>query len=99
MAVITVGIRELKTRLGMYMQRVQAGGTIVITDRGKPVGRIIPVKSSAEVQVQELIQAGLVAWSGDKLTHRPTGTPSGRAPAARTRGKTTVADLLVEDRE
>jgi prevent-host-death family protein len=99
MAAITVGIRELKTRLGLYMRRVQAGGTVIITDRGKPVGRIIPVKSSAEAQVQELMQAGLVEWSGNKLTHRPTGTPAGRTPVARTRGRTTVAELLIEDRE
>jgi prevent-host-death family protein len=99
MAAVIVGIRELKTRLGTYMQRVRAGGTVIITDRGKPVGRIIPVKSSPEAQVQELMQAGLVAWSGTKLRRRPTGTPGGRAPVARTRGKTTVADLLIEDRE
>lgn len=91
MAAITIGIRELKTRLGTYIRRVRAGETVIITDRGKPVGRIIPVKSSPEAQVQELIQAGLVAWSENKLTRR--------APVARTHGKTTVADLLIEDRE
>ena len=91
MAAITVGIRELKTRLGTYLQRVRAGGTVIITDRGKPVGRIIPVKSSPEAQVRELAQAGLVLWSGGKLSHR--------APVARTKGKITVADLLIEDRE
>ena len=61
MAVISVGIRELKTRLGMYMERVKAGETITITDRGKPVGRIVPVILPPEVQIQELVQAGLVA--------------------------------------
>jgi prevent-host-death family protein len=49
MSAITVGIRELKTRLGKYMERVQAGGTVIITDRGKPVGRIIPIGTSLEV--------------------------------------------------
>ncbi len=91
MTAITVGIRELKTRLGAYMQQVKAGATVVITDRGTPIGRIIPIRSSVEVQVQELMQAGLVSWSGHKLTRR--------APVARTRGKTTIADLLIEDRE
>ena len=46
MGAITVGIRELKTRLGKYIKRVQAGGTVIVTDRGKPVGRIIPIGTS-----------------------------------------------------
>lgn len=91
MAAITVGIRELKTRLGMYMRRVQGGATVIITDRGKPVGRIIPVKTPPEVQIQELVEAGLLEWSGRKLGRR--------TPVARTRGGKTVAELLIENRE
>jgi len=30
----TVGVRELKTRLGGYLRQVRAGRTLVITDRG-----------------------------------------------------------------
>lgn len=91
MAVISVGIRELKTRLGMYMERVQAGAIVIVTDRGKPVGRIVPIRLAPQVQIQELVQAGLIAWSGQKLGRR--------APPARAKGKRTVADLLIEDRE
>ncbi len=91
MAVITVGIRELKARLSTYMQRVQGGATVVITDRGKPVGRIIPVSSAPEQKLAELQQAGLVMWNGRKL---PSHTPTVKA-----RGKKTISDLLIEDRE
>lgn len=91
MGAITVGIRELKTRLGQYIERVQAGGTVIITDRGKPVGRIIPIGTSLEAQVHQLAQAGLLAWSGHRLTRH--------TPRARTKGSRTVADLLIEDRE
>lgn len=91
MSTLTVGIRELKTRLSKYMERVQAGGTVIITDRGKPVGRIIPVGTSLEVQLHQLAHAGLLAWSGSKLTPR--------TPLARTKGSRTVADLVIEDRE
>ncbi len=91
MTAMTVGIRELKTRLSSYLQQVKAGATLVITERGKPVGRIVPIKPSVEAQVQELLQAGLVAWNGSKLAPM--------APVARTRGKRTVAELLLEDRE
>ena len=38
----TVGSRELKNRLGRYLGLVGKGETIVVTDRGKPVARILP---------------------------------------------------------
>lgn len=91
MAPISVGLRELKTRLGMYMERVQAGATVIITDRGRPVGRILPIGTSPEARIQDLAHAGLLAWSGRKLSRR--------APIARARGRKTVANLLLEDRE
>ncbi len=91
MGQMTVGIRELKARLSSYLQQVKAGSTLVITERGKPVGRIVPFKPSIEAQVEELCQAGLVAWNGRKLA--PT------EPVVRIRGTKTVAELLVEDRE
>jgi prevent-host-death family protein len=87
----TVGIRELKARLSAYMRQVKDGATLVITERGKPIGRIVPLSPSVETRVQELAQAGLVAWNGRKLVPR--------APLARTRGERTVADLLLDDRE
>ena len=91
MAQTTAGIRELKARLSAYMQQVKAGATVVITERGKPIGRIVPLSPSVETRVQELAQAGMMAWSGRKLAPL--------APVARTRGDRPVADLLLEDRE
>jgi prevent-host-death family protein len=38
-----VGARELKTRLGRYLQEVRRGRTIVVTDRGEPVAEIRPI--------------------------------------------------------
>ncbi|MDH7486261.1 MAG: type II toxin-antitoxin system prevent-host-death family antitoxin [Anaerolineae bacterium] len=91
MTPMTVGIRDLKARLSSYVQQVKAGSMVVITERGRPVGRIVPLSPSVETRIQELIQVGLMAWSGRKLVPR--------TPVAQTRGKLTVADLLLEDRE
>ncbi len=91
MTQITVGIRELKTHLSSYVQQVKAGATLVITERGKPVGRIVPIKPSVEAQMQELLQTGILAWSGRKLEPK--------TPVTRIQGNQTVADLLLEDRE
>jgi len=91
MTPMTVGIRELKARLSSHLRQVEAEATLVITERGKPVGGIVPLKPSVEERVQQLTQAGLTAWSGHKLA--PI------APVARTRGRRIVAGLLLEDRE
>jgi prevent-host-death family protein len=86
----SVGIRELKGHLSEYLRRVRAGETVIITDRGQPVGRIVPVAQPLEDRLEAMAQAGLILWSGRKLEPM--------APVARTRGERTIADLLVEDR-
>jgi prevent-host-death family protein len=91
MAQHTVGIRQLKEQLSHYVEQVKTGATVVITERGKPVGRIVPFASSLEDRLQQLAQAHLLAWSGRKLGSAP--------PAVQIRGTRTVADLLLENRE
>ena len=88
---ISVGIREFKARLGQYVQQVKSGSTIIITERGKPVVRLIPIRPSLQARARELQEAGFIAWSGRKLTPKK--------PSAETKGRVTVADLLLEDRE
>lgn len=85
------GIRQLKSNLSAYLRRVKAGETVVITEHGKPIGRIVPVAEPVEERIQQLAQAGLVAWNGSRLPLT--------APAAHLQGERTVADLLLEDRE
>jgi prevent-host-death family protein len=87
----TVGIRQLKEQLSHYVEQVKTGATVVITERGKPVGRIVPVASSLESRLQQLAEANLLGWSGRKL-----GSAS---PVGSVRGAKTVADVLLEDRE
>lgn len=91
MAQATVGIRELKAQLSLYVQRVKVGDTVVITERGKAIGRIVPIAPSVEERLQELVAAGVVDWNGRKLEPM--------TPVAKTRGPKTVSDLLLEDRE
>ncbi len=85
------GIRELKARLSSYIRRVKRGATVVITDRGEPVARLMPVGTHPVERMAALEEAGLVAWSGRGL--RPL------EPVARPAGGQDVASLLVENRE
>ncbi|MGH2523162.1 MAG: type II toxin-antitoxin system Phd/YefM family antitoxin [Anaerolineales bacterium] len=91
MTEISVGVRELKSQLSKYLRQVKAGRTVVITEHGQTVGRIVPVAKSLDERIEAMIQAGLAEWSGKPLPsvkHRP-----------RVRGKKTVAELLIENRE
>lgn len=93
MAYTTIGVRELKAQLSRTMRQVKAGETVIITERGKPIGRIVPLETALEDRLQELVELGLVAWNGQKFGARPRGfTPP------RVKGPVTVADLLLEDR-
>jgi len=87
---VTVGIRELKTRLSHYLGRVKAGATIIVTERGKPIARIVPEGERWATRLQELMAEGMVDWSGRRL--QPM------TPVARLRGRTMVSELLLESR-
>jgi prevent-host-death family protein len=85
-----VSIRELKSRLSHYLRLTRKGESVVITDRGVPIGQIIPMGQSLEQRLAGLQEAGLLQWSGKNL--RP------RKPVAKVKGGKTVSQLLVEDR-
>jgi prevent-host-death family protein len=40
---LQVGIKELRDGLSRYLDRVREGGTITVTDHGRPIARIRPV--------------------------------------------------------
>jgi prevent-host-death family protein len=91
MAQSSVSIRELKSRLSHYLRLARKGESVVITDRGVPVGRIVPIGQDLDQRLAAMREAGQAQWSGRKLRRR--------APVAKVRGKGSVAALLVEDRE
>jgi prevent-host-death family protein len=53
-----VGIRELRAHLSRYIDQVRDGEDIVVTDRGVPVARVVPM--NGERKIDRLIAAGLV---------------------------------------
>lgn len=87
----SVGVRELKTHLSAYLREVKSGKTIAITERGKVVGRLVPVAPSLQERIETMRRAGLVRWNGKKLAPIK--------PMATLRGERTIAELIGEDRE
>ncbi len=64
MATTSVGIREFKTQMSAYLRQVKQGKTLVITERGKPIGQITPIPTSLQERRRKLIETGFVKWSG-----------------------------------
>lgn len=42
-----IGIRELRQHASRYLERVAHGETLEVTDRGRPVARLVPVTLDA----------------------------------------------------
>ena len=87
----TVNVRELKSRLSHYLRLTKAGESVEITERGIPIGRIVPTTAPIQDRLEVMAQAGLLLWNSRKL--KPM------APVARVKGRRGVAHLLIEDRE
>lgn len=47
---MTVGVRELKANLSEYLARASAGEEIVVTDRNRPVARLIAYSGPSDVE-------------------------------------------------
>lgn len=62
---ISAGIKELKTRLSSYIDRVRHGEEVVITEHGKEVALIIPISKERRA-IKSLIDSGKAKWAGGK---------------------------------
>lgn len=76
----SVGVRELRQRASELLRRVEAGETILVTDRGRPVALLTPVPEAAPLE--RLRAAGEVSAPVGDLTDLPAPLPleSGQEP-------------------
>jgi prevent-host-death family protein len=57
-----IGVRELRQHASRYLERVRQGETLEVTDRGRPVARLVPIGSDAWT---DLVASGRVALAED----------------------------------
>ena len=57
-----IGVRELRQHASRYLDRVARGESLEVTDRGRPVARLVPVTSDAWV---DMIASGRVTPAED----------------------------------
>jgi prevent-host-death family protein len=73
---IRIGVREAKIHLSRLLEDVQDGKEVIITNHGKPVGKIIPVPQeslSLEERIERMERQG---WIGPKRAKEETPLPS-----------------------
>lgn len=84
-----VGIRELRQNLSVYVRRIRQGERFEVTDRGRPVGLLLPLPKEMSPLERLIAEGRATRPVGDLLDLRPLpGEPS-----------TAVSDALLADRE
>lgn len=91
------GVAELKARLSQYLDQVKGGQEVVVTDRGRPVAKLVPLTSAEQGRSrrERLVRAGLLIPGRGRvrlaLLRPPTGHPA--------QGRGVLEALLEERRE
>ncbi len=90
-----VSISRLKDQLSAYLKKVEAGQTVLVTDRNKPVAQLTPIvrQESENDRVARLVAQGTV-----RLPRRPPLDMKeflARRPVIRNAG---VLEALLEER-
>jgi prevent-host-death family protein len=71
----TVGIRALKQNASAVVAEAAAGQPVLITDRGRPVARLVPLRQS---RIEELLEQGLLRSAVRDLAElEPPRAPQG----------------------
>ncbi len=84
-----VGVRALKQNASKVVAEAAAGASVTITDRGRPVARLVPLSAGV---VDTLVAAGQARAPRGRLSELPE-------PAPRRRGRPRLSDTLAADRD
>lgn len=96
----SVGVRELRQNLSVYLDRVKGGEVLEVTEHGHAVALLTPLPRSSMSTLDRLISEGRVTpGSGDLMaylrTHQPTpATRSRQAEPAPQDSGPTMAQIL-----
>ena len=76
-----IGVRELRQHASRYLQRVRQGETLEVTDRGRPVARLVPIGSDVWT---DMVASGRITLADDHtdIADEPPGNYDVDATAA-----------------
>ncbi len=75
----SIGVRELRQSASKHLRTVEAGETIEVTDRGRPIALLVPVPKRSGLERLEA-SGRLARGSGDLLQLGAPLRPRKRAP-------------------
>ncbi len=85
----SVGIRELRQNLSVYLRRVDRGERFEVTERGRPVALLVPLAGQLSPLARLVAEGRARMPEGDVLDlPPPTGEPT-----------TVASDAVIADRE
>lgn len=62
---LSVGVKELKAKLSSYIDQVNRGDRVIITEHGREVALLIPITKERRA-ISSLVESGRVHWAGGK---------------------------------
>jgi len=91
----TAAVSKLKAHLSDYLNQVKAGLEVLITDRGKPVARLVPISriKTTRESLTRMEKQGLIKLGSGKLPKGFWSIPRPEDP------KGLVLKALLEERE
>lgn len=90
----TVGVKELKNHLTQYLRKTKQGEEVIVTERGKPIALIQPIKSAQNLLS---LEARLAKLAAQGLITLPTQKPLRKVRLARITGAP-ISKVILEDR-
>lgn len=91
----TTAVAELKASLSRHLARVKAGEEVVVTERGRPIAKIVPIlwpRDEEEKRLRLLEAQGIIRMGTRKLPKGFWEIPRGQDPAG------AVRQALLEER-
>ncbi|MBI2762233.1 MAG: type II toxin-antitoxin system prevent-host-death family antitoxin [Chloroflexi bacterium] len=85
-----IGVRELKAKLSEVLDRVERGGVVGVTNRGRRIAQIVPPPRGASNE------RGLAEGWITRTVERPPTAVARRAPMP---GTPTTSELIRADRD
>jgi len=89
-------VSKLKATLSEHLARVKAGEEVIVTERGKPIAKIVPIgrdQAGVPAHLLELARAGLVRLGSGKISKGLWKLPRPADPSG------AVLKALLEERE
>lgn len=86
-----IGVRELRQHASSFLRRVRQGESFEVTDRGRPVARLVPV---VDTVWSDLVERGLVIEAAGE---RALADFEPREPAARSPSLSAVLEDMRRD--